>query len=81
MLLSPFLVAIVTQAVKHIIPWLMRTNPNVLRLIVAVFSFGSAVGDAVLSGGEVDAVSIKTFVETVLFFLSSTGLFFLGRAK
>lgn len=82
--LSPVAVALITTGIKELKAWKSFTNGGrkaTLRFIVAALSFGAIVGGALLSGGEVEAMSVEVFVEAGMVFLSSTGLYFFTKKK
>lgn len=85
--LSPIAVAAVAQIVKLILTYGagMVEHGGIrlafLRVLVAVLSFGSVIGSAILSGQEVDVASIQTFGEAILVFLGASGAYFLAKKK
>lgn len=75
--LSPLAVAVVTQGVKKIQAIkLSGYYTVVVRTAAVVLSFAGTVLASVVSGAEIDPVSIETFVQTILTFLSATGMYF-----
>lgn len=84
LLLSPVAVTLLTGGIKKIISanWFKGDIKKVvLRLVVATLSLGVAVGNAILSGGDVPVASVETFVEAFFVFLSSTGIYFFSKKK
>lgn len=84
LLLSPVLVALAVQLTKKVTSSVKVSTPRrkaLLRLLVAILSYGTIVGAAVLNGVEVDPVAVETLVGAVLVFASSQGLYFLGKKK
>jgi len=82
LLLSPFVVALLTSGVKKIGASNILSNGSrkpILRFVVALFSFLSVVGSSVLSGGEVDPMDIQSFADALLVFLGSTGVYFFAK--
>lgn len=80
--LSPFIIAMITSGVKRIEAIeLSDARKHIIRFIVALFSFAAAVLTALLSGGEVDPMSIETFVNALVTFIAATGVYFLGKKK
>ena len=80
--LSPFVVAVISQGVKKIIAkdWFTTgLRKNVIRMAVAVLSYGSVIGATVISGGSVDPIATETFVMTLMTFLGSTGTYYLAK--
>lgn len=78
--LSPFLVALVTWGVKQFGTVAKSTGrTTILRFLVAAFSYFAIIGSAYLSGVDVDPASTETFVEALLVFLGSTGVYFFGK--
>ncbi len=84
LLLSPFVVSIITSGVKRLRASKVLTRNKrkvVLRFVVAFLSFAAVVGGSILSGNAVDPVAIETFAETLMVLLSSTGLYFFAKKK
>ena len=85
--LSPIAVAVIAQIVKVIIDFGTRLrdmggiHTAVLRVIVALLSFVSVIGSAILAGETVDVASIETFAHAILVFLGTTGAYFLTKKK
>jgi hypothetical protein len=52
-----------------------------VRSLVAFLSLGAAFGTSLLTGAEIDIVSIDTFVQTFVTFLGATGIYYLAKAK
>jgi hypothetical protein len=78
--LSPILVAVLTGGVKKLkTVKISGYKKTILRLVVGVLSFGSVVAGAVVTGGEVDAVSIETLSNTILVFLSASGVYLFAK--
>jgi len=80
--LSPLVVALITQGVKKIRMKNFYANgwgKKVLRVVVAILSYGAIVGTALLTGGKIDPVTTETFVQTLLVFLSSTGVYYFAK--
>jgi hypothetical protein len=78
-LLAPIVVSLITTGIKKLRT--VKFNKSVLRVIVAVLSFGSVLGTALLSGEQVNVAHIETFVEAIFVFLSSTGVYLLSKKK
>jgi len=80
--LSPFLVALITKYVKSLDSIkLSKFKKTITRFIVAVLSFGAVILTAILTDGEVDAISIESFADSLLTFLEATGIYFLVKPK
>lgn len=82
--LSPFVVQFITAGLKKL-PFFQNLSEGwyktAVRFLVALLSFGSSVGAAWISGGEVDPLAIQTFAETLVLFLGATGSHFLMSKK
>lgn len=83
LLLSPFVVAIITSGIKHFRPVSLTEGAKKygIRFVVAILSFAAVVGSAIVSGGEVDPIAIETFSTALMVFLSSTGVYFFAKKK
>lgn len=90
MLVSPFLIKWVTNLVKKLQAIKFSGNKAlILRGLVALFSFGSAIGTALITGTDITPETISSFVETLttvgsetlLVFLGAQGVYFLGKNK
>lgn len=80
--LSPLVIAFLTQGVKKIkAVKLSGYKKTILRFVAGALSFGAVVVGAIVTGGEVDAVSIETFANTILVFFSTTGIYFFAKKK
>ena len=82
--LSPFFVQFVTAILKKL-PLFQNLSEGwyktAVRFLVALLSFGAAVGGSWLSGGDVDPLALETFVNAFVAFLSATGSHFLMSKK
>lgn len=77
--ISPFLIKWITSGIKAVVTnydWTSGQRNVVLKFIVAVLSFGAAVGSAALGGGEVDASAISTLSTTIVVFVAATGFYY-----
>lgn len=84
LVLSPFVVNLLTTLIKKIKPLSMLNEgfrTAIVRFVVALLSFGSAIGIAYLSGSSVDSTVLTVFSDALLTFIGSTGLFFFGKKK
>lgn len=81
---------IVVSGIGWVVKWVMANKTvllnngyrkTILRAVVAVASFIVVLGGAVLTGVEVDAVSIDTFAQSIVAFFGATGIYFLAKAK
>ena len=79
--LSPVLVYLLTAGLKKFVPLLASLNKGGLRLIVAFLSLASSLASSALSGQELNVVSVETFADTFLTFLTSQGLYFFFPSK
>lgn len=82
--LAPFAVTLITNGVKKLGAVDMFTSgfrKNVLRFLVALFSYLAVVGTAVASGQEVSLLETQTFVDALVVFLGSTGVYFFSQPK
>jgi len=69
LVLSPILVMLITQGVKQ--AQSIEFAPNrvaLIRFLVATMALGSAVGTALLTGGDLDEGVVRIFIETVFVF-------------
>lgn len=85
--ITPWLLKVVTNGIKAISA--IKYDPDkayILRLFLAVLSLGVAVLHAILGGTEVPETAsaqfvdaFKVFVEAFILWLSTTGLYMLGK--
>ena len=82
LMLSPFLVSLITAGFKKLPPFVSvngEGKKGVIRVGVAVLSFASIVASTWITGGELNVASAETFVNTIMVFLGSTGVYFFVR--
>ena len=82
--LSPLFITFVIAAVKRLRASKVLTKGGrmvVLRVIVALLSYGAIVGKAMIGDEPVDLVATETFVDTLVMIFASTGLYFFGKKK
>lgn len=80
--LTPVLVAVLSQGGKKLVSKNLFTKgarKKVLRVGVAILSYGAVIGGAMLTGGEIDAVSTEAFATTLVTFLASSGTYFVVK--
>lgn len=86
LLLSPFVVSLLSSAVKKFIAGPLSVLKNgyrrgILRFIVALLAYGSIIGGASLSGVAIDPAASMIFVEAFGVFLASSGVYFIAKKK
>lgn len=80
--LQPFVVSALTKLLKPLAGVkLGKFRKIVLRLGVALLSFGAALGGAVLAGSSVDPASLEAFAQALLNFLGASGVYFFAKKK
>jgi len=80
LVLSPILVMLITQGVKQ--AQSIELAPNrvaLIRFLVAVMALGSAVGTALLTGGDLDEGVVRIFVDTTFVFAGATFIHYLKK--
>lgn len=81
--LSPFIVSFLTGFLKNKLNLRAKltdvSRRAVMRLVVAILSFVAAIGAAALAGNEIDHSTVQSFVEAIMVFFSSSGIYFFTR--
>ena len=80
--LAPFFVSLLTMFVKKLKTIeLSKHKKAILRFVAAVFAFGSVLIVAMLNGTEVDPVAIETFINAGMVFVSTLGIYSIGKMR
>ena len=77
--LAPFIVVVITNWLKDIKPIRNEDRKIILRFVVALLSFMSVIITSAISGDGVDTMSIQTFVNALIVFLASSGVYFMRK--
>lgn len=80
--LSPFVVSGIVALIKKV-SYIQFSDyaKVVLRLLVAVLSLLSVVVTGLITGSDIDLVSIQAFAEALLTFLGATGVYLLTKKR
>ena len=80
--LSPWIIKAITNLVKKAQTVKFSGGKvTIIRFVVAVLSFLTALGTSVLSGEELDGNVISTLAESLIVFLGATGAYFFEKLK
>lgn len=80
LLLSPLAVSFISTRLKDLGKLKLKKNRKMLvRFIVAVLSFGAAIGTAALTGDPLPVIEVETFVTALAVFFGSTGVYYFTK--